>query len=262
MNFVRFFRQRGTVDIAYSHLPPGARTGSAIFGAEHRLTHRAHKSYRAQLLHRFITGIPLPIYELSAESCRTLSKLIGSQRYDYILVRYLYNAAYLLTIAARYRRRVILDFDDLLSGSLYDSMYASAMGPLKSRIFRWNRKRLVRFEQRCLDLGASLFCSERDRLSLLGTEERRNAFVVPNVHHDPSFATYDFGDGFSNRNTLLFVGALNYQPNVEGLAWFIESIWPSFAEANQRRATVGCRSQPCGRHQAALCDESRHRASR
>jgi hypothetical protein len=231
MNFVRFFRRRGTVDIAYSYLMPGARPGSSLFRNEYQLTHRSSKSFKAQLLHRLITGIPLPIYELATESSGLLSKLIASQGYTYILVRYLYSTAPLLSMAPTYRRRTIVDFDDLLSGPLYDSMYSSATGPVTSRIFKWNRKRLADYERRCLGFGASLFCSAQDRVRLLQGEERPNSVVVPNSHSDPSFATYDFGDGFPNSNTLLYVGALKYKPNAEGLSWFIESIWPSFADA-------------------------------
>jgi glycosyltransferase involved in cell wall biosynthesis len=111
-------------------------------------------------------------------------------------------------------------------------MYSSATGPVRSRVFKWNRKRLADYERQCLGFGASLFCSDQDRVRLLHGEARPNAFVVPNAYADPSFAAYDFGDGFPTRNTLLYVGALNYEPNAQGLSWFIESIWPSFAAAN------------------------------
>ena len=43
-----------------------------------------------------------------------------------------------------------------------------------------------------------------------------------------TFENHDFGNEFENGKVLLFVGTLFYRPNVEGLKWFIETIYPEF----------------------------------
>jgi glycosyltransferase involved in cell wall biosynthesis len=64
------------------------------------------------------------------------------------------------------------------------------------------------------------------------------------------------GSGYKNRRTLLFVGALDYGPNIDGLKWFIEGIFPKVKERyrDMRLLVVGrrptedvvvlCREQP------------------
>jgi glycosyltransferase involved in cell wall biosynthesis len=124
--------------------------------------------------------------------------------------------------------RTIIDFDDILSGSLYDAMVDSVKGLHKKVIVALNRKFLADYERKCLGFGASLFCSNKDRAGFINNGQRANAFVVPNIYANKSFDSYDFGDGFQNGNVLLFVGDLGYGPNVRGLKWFIESSFPDF----------------------------------
>jgi glycosyltransferase involved in cell wall biosynthesis len=226
MNFVRFFQGRGSVDISYSHILPGAQTGSSIFSNEYFLTVKDQRSLKKRLIKGLITGAPVPVYQFCDDAYRSLLKIIESNHYDYILVRYLYSTRPLLDMKAEYRSRTIIDFDDLLTGTLYDSKYNSVEGFHKRMILRLNRTKLLSYEKKCLTFGASLFCSERDRLEI--AKGNGNSFVVPNIYHNKLFQHFRFDDGFANGNNLLFVGALNYQPNVQGLKWFIETIFPSY----------------------------------
>jgi glycosyltransferase involved in cell wall biosynthesis len=43
-----------------------------------------------------------------------------------------------------------------------------------------------------------------------------------------TFEEFEFGNGFENKNILLFVGMLAYTPNVMGLNWFIQTIYGKF----------------------------------
>ena len=232
MHFVRFFKERGSVDIAYSQVLPGAETGSSIFEDEYRLNVRSYGSYKTSVLHRLVTGIPSPVYEFDSESRDRLSEILRGKRYDQIVVRYLYSTASLLGAAADVVDRTILDFDDILSGDLYAGREDNRRGALVNAIFRWNRRRLKNYERECLRFGAALFCSEDDRRAVVdgaGEKTRTNTFVVPNVFSDSSFENHPFGDGWPNANTLLYVGTLSYEPNREALRWFIQSVFPAFA---------------------------------
>ena len=231
MNFVRFFKKRGPVDLAYAQASPGAAIGSPVFGREYRFELRQNGSFKADVLHRLASGIPLPIYEWEARSERMLVDAIREGGYDHILVRYLYSTAPLRSLSREHASRTIVDFDDVLSGSLYDLSYGTESNGLRAAFFRWNRRRLKDYEQDCIRFGAALFCSEQDRLAVFPPGHDGAAFVVPNTFSNPSFATYDWGDGFARPNTLLYVGTLSYEPNRSGLTWFIESVFPRFAAA-------------------------------
>lgn len=230
MNFVRFFLNHGSVDIAYSQISPGAQRDDSFFSNEIFLEKRELDRRYKNRFHRLLNlrKIPLPLFEFCRDSERLFLSLIEMNDYDYILARYLYNTSILLKLPQKYRLRTIVDFDDVLSGSLYDAMFDSVKGLHKKVIVALNRKFLADYERKCLGFGASLFCSDKDRAGFVGNGGRSNALVVPNIYANKSFDGYDFGDGFQNANTLLFVGALGYGTNVRGLKWFIESIFPDF----------------------------------
>ena len=78
---------------------------------------------------------------------------------------------------------------------------------------------------------------------------------MPNVYANASFSSCDFGDGFANSHDLLFVGALMYKPNIEGIRWFINSVFPGFRRKypTARLMVVGRSPSPEAR---ALCEST------
>jgi glycosyltransferase involved in cell wall biosynthesis len=93
------------------------------------------------------------------------------------------------------------------------------------------------YENRCLRFGASVFCSAKDSVLLAGTK-KKNVFIVPNIYDSGSFGKYDFGEGFGKEHHLLFMGSLDYGPNIDGLIWFINSIYFSFKAVNPKASLV------------------------
>jgi glycosyltransferase involved in cell wall biosynthesis len=228
MNFVHFFRKYGRVDIAYFHTFPDTKTGSHIFANEYSLDIRKHKRFRNRLMSGLVTNTPVPIYDIENHSRHFLLALMEQNNYDHILVRYLQSTRTLFDTKEEVKKRTIIDFDDILSGSLYASTYGSVEGFFKRAVLQVNAKLLEKYEDRCLTFGASLFCSEKDKLSMDGKSCPNNMFVVPNIYHNELFEKYDFGEGFHRCNTLLFVGTLSYGPNIDGLRWFVEAVFPEF----------------------------------
>ena len=227
MNFVRFFRDYGTVDVAYSIASPGVESGNPIFNNEFYLQgENSSKRFQKRLLRWInIKDRPLPISRYNEVSEKKLFSIIESEGYDYIFIRYLFYTWSLLKLTGKYKMRTIVDFDDLLSGSLAESEISSANGSFRKFRLKLNQKYLMDYEKKCLNFGASTFCSEKDRLKVVGENDTGNSFIIPNIYHNQSFKDFNFGDGFEKGNNLLFVGNLNYKPNVQGLKWFIESVF-------------------------------------
>jgi len=230
MNFVRFFQEYGPIDIAYSHIFSWKKGQTdSLFSSEIFLERATDKSFRERFMRWVqIRNRPLYVPKYNDYAERRLFSLIESNNYDYILVRYAMNAWNLLKLPLKYRIRTIIDYDDIKSGSLYESVIDSADGYFRKNKLRLNQRFLLKYEKKCLNFGASLFCSEEDMAGITGNNEKGNAFVVPNVYNNKSFEDYTFGDGFLNGNVLLFVGALMYKPNIDGLQWFIKSVYSEF----------------------------------
>ncbi len=223
MNFVRFFQNLGPTDIAYSSLLEDGRPGSGIFAREHYLEKEDYPADRWGRLRALLRFQPYPIRTFKTPSQQKLFSFL--EEYDYVFVRYLVNAFSLLKLPTVHRKKIILDYDDILSDSLYDSLFYPTRSLSKKITRTINRMLLRKFERDCLAFGATLFCSEEDCRKIDGALSPQ---VVPNVYGNDSFEKFPFGDGYENGNVLLFVGWLSYAPNRDGLKWFVEDIFPEF----------------------------------
>jgi glycosyltransferase involved in cell wall biosynthesis len=233
MNFVRFFLGCGfDIDIAYRYRIPGVESGKSLFTSEYYLkeTRRGESLFRGyctKLKRYCIERVPPKVCDYDAVSKNVLLKAIASKKYTLILARYLYDTAILFALPG-YRNRIIIDFDDVLSGQIFTYRYGSTAILTEKLKNIFHKRLLIRYERKCLCFGASLFCSEQDKDAV--ARENLNAFVIPNVYQGDSFRDYKFGNGFKNSHTLLFVGSLSYFANAEGLKWFVKDIFPFFKE--------------------------------
>ena len=89
---------------------------------------------------------------------------------------------------------------------------------------RETARRLKRLELRLLaSKDGHLVCSEREAVCLREWEGKAKVAVVPNGVDCSAFAAHRDA---RQRGGLLFVGSLDYHPNVEGLKFFTREVWP------------------------------------
>jgi len=120
------------------------------------------------------------------------------------------------------RAVTVVDAMDVDSQKWLD--YAAASAPPKKWLYAAEGKRLRRTEQRISRLAnAVTFVSERESQMVREycdpakivtvTFGADLAYYAPQPHPDPS--------------GVVFVGALDYKPNVDGICWFAKSVWPT-----------------------------------
>jgi glycosyltransferase involved in cell wall biosynthesis len=246
MNFVRFFRRLGTVDLLYFYNESERATGKDIFRREHYIEHPSCEGARetrwgqrvAGRVERVLRSRPWMITEWPPGKLREYLSVVDGGNYDIIFCRYILEADPLFRLGAAGRQRVILDYDDVFSESLYGFHAKTDTDGFSSLRSSLQRRFLARYEKRCLAFGTVLFTTRLDRDKVAGAGGNANAFVVPNVYPASADAGAH-GNGHANRSTLLFIGALNYGPNVEGLKWFLETIFrPVQSEMTDLRLLV------------------------
>ena len=104
--------------------------------------------------------------------------------------------------------------------------YAAVSGPLGRWIYGREAKRLLAFEDRVArEFSRSLVVSEVEKQLF----EQRIPGVVPDVLPNgvdvEHFRTE--GDARRHPHTAVFTGVMDYEPNVDGVCWFVESYWPT-----------------------------------
>jgi glycosyltransferase involved in cell wall biosynthesis len=96
--------------------------------------------------------------------------------------------------------------------------------PLARLYLRHQAGKLRRLEQElCHRFQANVTVSEQDRLHLLALDPRAHVHVVENGT-DTSYLSPI--PGAEETDTLVFAGSLRWYPNLSGLEYFIEQVWP------------------------------------
>ena len=104
----------------------------------------------------------------------------------------------------------------------------------KERLLRQeNLFKIAQLERRVYqELALEVVCGLDDKTFLehkLGDSERVE--VLPNGYAEDYFDVQQWPRALTAEPSLLFCGALDYSPNVEGLRWFIDEIHPQIAAA-------------------------------
>jgi hypothetical protein len=232
-HFYSFFKETGSVDLAYFYKDIDAKKYTSLFKNEYILKRKEYPKGMLKRIGKLSQGIPYPLSTFTKEDHKKLIKLIKQKDYDYIIARYIKSVPGLDKLSKKYIQRVIVDLDDILSGSLYETFFDSRRGLIKRGKRYFNKVVLKRYERSCRRFGACLLCSEEDKKKVFGKNESSNIYVIPNIYNNSSFDEFPFSSGFQNRNNLLFIGALSYLPNVEGLKWFIKKIFPEIKKSYQ-----------------------------
>ena len=243
MNFVRFFRSAAGLDMKVDLLYCSGKDKNqdgGYFENEYIFHPISSVSKLSIFWKRLSKRLPAPMIIFDRVSLKRFVNLIKQNDYEFILFRYLPPTQLAFVLNTKYKKRIIFDIDDVPSANLYDMNFGST-GTFRRLMAKLNRNELVRYERRCLSMGASIFCSRDDRKIFDRNESAKNLFVVSNIYSDDTIDAYDHGNGFVFDPVLLFVGALGYRPNIEGLQWFLNEIYPKFrlVYPNARLMIVG-----------------------
>ena len=116
--------------------------------------------------------------------------------------------------------RTVLDIDDLPS-TYYQSLLAQASGVVEKirclrQVFQWRRREKTLGER----FAAVCVCSAPDRAVLGGAA---NVFTLPNGFDAPGKNSLRSP---AAPPRLGFVGKFDYEPNREGVLWFVKNVWP------------------------------------
>jgi polysaccharide biosynthesis protein PslH len=179
-------------------------TPSPIRGVCHRLRHEFDPWY-----------LNTDGWTISVSDTRHLTRLAAAHDLVWIHGTYTANSAGFLRW-----RRCVMDLDDVLS-----NYYRSALKSSKSwkdrvlnarQIFLWKRRERILFKR----FGILAVCSETDRRQLGGDQR---IHVIPNGY---GMTPVEPSRHPTQPPRLGFIGTPKYEPNLEGISWFIKEVWP------------------------------------
>lgn len=219
-----------------------------IWLVEDDIRRAAKPETRLKRLGQIANGIPWELSTTYSENFnRKFLEVINDSQFDVIIARAILTGQYLIKNKSRIKARTIVDSDDLEFIKARRRMLAVGKSQSLYSRFRmaFNNYMLARYYKRFNGLGALVVCSEEDVRYLRTQYKLKNCFSIPNaidcgLYSDVCALTEK---GFLEK-TIFFCGNLEYEPNFEGLQWFIAEVFPLLREhISQVRLVIAGKSR-------------------
>lgn len=171
---------------------------------------------------------------------RQLEEILAEHNYDVIFLESIYLAPYIETIRSFSDAKLVMRAHNI-EYEIWQRVGEQTGNPLKRTYLSMLTSRLKKYElSRMPLLDAIVFLTERDRRTVGQELNLKNTMVTPIgidvKKHDYDMESYD-------RPTVGFIGSLDWQPNTEGLDWFLKKVWPLVREAEpQARCQIAGRN--------------------
>ncbi|MFN6193223.1 MAG: TIGR03087 family PEP-CTERM/XrtA system glycosyltransferase [Planctomycetota bacterium] len=244
-NFLRHFLDRGA-EVAVGCLQEEARDNDAVAHLRARCRAvaaplRSPKVARALGLRGLLTGEPLtlPVFR-HRDLARAVRSWCTPDPPDLIWVYSSSMAQYALDVPARAK---VMQFAELDSDKW--RQYAAAAGPAGRWLYGREARLLLAFEDRVARaFDRSLVVSEVERELFRQRIPGVEPAVLPNGVDVAHFQSR--GDAERHAHTAIFTGVMDYEPNVDGVCWFVDSCWPALRARfpDAQLLVVGSRPSP------------------
>lgn len=154
-----------------------------------------------------------------------LTETLQNKNYDVVIFESLFTAPYLATVRAHSKAKCVYREHNIES-QLWEARSQSENALNKKVLQNFNNK-LKRFEFSIVNGFDAIACiSERD-LNIL----KENGLDVPADVIPYGISMIEKPRQQSNKKRISFLGSLDWEPNVEGLNWFIEKVWDKVHES-------------------------------
>jgi sugar transferase (PEP-CTERM/EpsH1 system associated) len=186
-----------------------------------------------KILNGLLGPMPLPVLNYASDNVSAkLAALLAEQSFDAVQLESVHLLSYLDVILRTPRSpAVVSDWHNVESELM--ARYAARTGNWGKRVVAYRTAHLLeRSEQRLLSKAAAhLVVSEREKQLLKRRSPEAEIYVVPNGVDTAAFGitAQQRSASTRRRNTLLYVGSMDYHANVDAVVWFVREIWPVVA---------------------------------
>lgn len=175
------------------------------------------------LVKSYIKNVSLNVYRSYSSNLKDKIRAIASN-YDIILVDHYEAFQY---VPSHFKGKVIFRIHN--AEYLIWKRYAKLQqNPIKKFIFYLESKRIKKLEKRYCEQADVVLGPINDNIHLEPDSKiREKKFINFTFLGDDTQLQFPTPTYSSLNNSLLYVGTLSWEPNIDGLVWFIQSCWES-----------------------------------
>ncbi|PWU00624.1 MAG: hypothetical protein C5B51_24730 [Terriglobia bacterium] len=192
---------------------------SKVYPFPYRIPDKTSLTFWGELAGGLFSSTPLAVSRFHPPGMRAfLEKLIRQQRFDAAVVDHLAPTAYFPDLAHA------VFFQHNVETVIWRRHVEHASGPLRRWYFSIQAKRMYEYERR-----VSLEAGQIVAVSAADAEEMRRLFGVARVTGIPTGVNIDYfrpPQNSAETTGLVFVGSMDWLPNVDGLLYFVREILP------------------------------------
>lgn len=140
--------------------------------------------------------------------------------------------------------QLVIDLDDYESESAMRTLkqQQNKQGRLLTTFSRIDTLKIGHYEKYAASKFGTLFlCSETDRKKFTANNIGAKVHVVPNGYRIPEKKLPSSPEG---NKTILFVGSLNYQANIDAIEYFVRTVWSIYLWKSGYKMTIAGREAP------------------
>jgi len=165
--------------------------------------------------------------------------LLSSDHYDVVQLEGLFLAPYITTIRKYFSGTITMRAHNV-EHEIWQRLSSTEKNLFKKYYFSVLAKRIRQFESEYMNRYDLLVpMTERDLVTFNHMGNTRPAFVCPAGIDTDSIeavaensAGAEQADRFRDRNSVFFLGSLDWMPNQEGLLWFVTKVFPELIRRN------------------------------
>lgn len=153
-----------------------------------------------------------------------LADMLRRNHYDVVQLETLYLAPYVSTIRLHSRARIALRAHNV-EHEIWERLVTNSRQGLKRWYIHHLTRKLRRFEVASLNIYDYLVpITQRDHMLFRKLGAKTYSIVTP-IGLETEAYQPDY-HSFGRRPSLAFIGSLDWMPNIEGLQWFLDQVWP------------------------------------
>jgi len=166
---------------------------------------------------------------LSKEMIQKLKTLLLQEKFDIVILESIFVGNYIETIR-KYSHAPILLRVHNIEYLIWERLSKQTKNPIKKMAYRYLANSLKQFELSLFDkIDGYLPITEVDHIFFKEKYNNLRSKVIP-FAVDPADYPYRKPAIDENKISLFHIGSMNWQPNVEGINWFLENVWEKVTE--------------------------------
>ena len=172
-------------------------------------------------------------YQISRFFSQSMSSklihILQNEEFDMIHIESIYMTSYIDLLRKYSNAKIVIRLHNI-EHQIWERLAANERNPLKKIVYRVNARQLRRVERTILNkMDGYMAISQPDEQFFAATAPHVTGTVIPfGLDLDKYEDEADYIP--SDEPTLFHIGSMNWAPNVEGIEWFLDEVWPEIQE--------------------------------